>query len=391
MFTTNNNLVIKELDWITLNGTRGDVFINKIPLIIPDINNNTTLNNLVQRTFTKSKIKVRTNSDTVSDAKTALKLKAVGIGLCRTEHMFFGPKRIKEMRKMILFTNPKMKKKAIMNLLPFQKKDFYNILKIMSGLPTTIRLLDPPLHEFLPTEPHQITSLAKELKITKTTLSQRINSLHESNPMLGHRGCRLGITSPEITEMQVSAIGLAAIKLIKEGLKPMPEIMIPLVGSLGEYLNQKKIVDNIMQSIIVSSSIKLNYKIGTMIELPRACLVADQIAEHADFISFGTNDLTQTTFGLSRDDASSFINNYIDNNIINNDPFQVLDVAGVGELIKIAIKKSKQVNNQIKIGICGEHGGNPKSIQFLASIGVDYISCSPYRIPIAYLTLAQLS
>jgi len=258
----------------------------------------------------------------------------------------------------------------------------------MNGMPVTIRLLDPPLHEFLPNQNDQIIALAKELNVSESRLRRIIDDLSEANPMLGHRGCRLAISFPEITEMQTEAIVLATADLLKEGFSPVPEIMIPLVGNIGEFLNQKQIIESTIQKLNISKNI--NIKIGTMIELPRACFIADEIAKHADFISFGTNDLTQTTFGFSRDDIGSFLPNYIENNIIKKDPFQTLDTIGVGELIKIAIKKSKTTNPNIKIGVCGEHGGDPESIKFLVEAGVHYVSCSPFRIPIAGLTLAQI-
>ena len=386
-FSVGNSKVF-ENDWITLNGSEGTVFKGKLPLIKPKVKKNILFNDLLSLVINNSPLQVRTNVDSPKDAKTAKSLGAAGIGLCRTEHMFFKPKRIIAMRKMIVAENKEIRKKALMELLPYQENDFYKILKAMDGSPVTIRLLDPPLHEFLPTSELKIKELAKELKISKAKLLQIIESLHEANPMLGHRGCRLGITYPEITEMQASAIIKATKKLIKNGYSPMPEIMIPLVGNLGEFIHQKNIIEKILLQQNASS---LNIKIGTMIELPRACLIADQIAEYADFISFGTNDLTQTAFGFSRDDVGTFMPTYIDNHIIASDPFQVLDAEGVGELIKIAIKKARANNQKIKIGICGEHGGDPQSIKFLYDAGVNYVSCSPYRIPIAYLTLAQLS
>jgi len=276
--------------------------------------------------------------------------------------------------------------------LPYQQKDFYQILETMNANPVTIRLLDPPLHEFLPNDKKQIRELANEFNITTSELNKIINNLHELNPMLGHRGCRLGITYPEITEMQTQAIVNAAIQLYNKNLKPKPEIMIPLVGSLGEFIHQKEIVSNTIKTTLQKNKIKgLNIKIGTMIELPRACLIANLIAKHADFISFGTNDLTQTTYGYSRDDIGSFLPEYLNQNILASDPFQHLDEVGVGELVCIAIKRAKSVNPKIKIGICGEHGGDPQSIKFLANAGVNYVSCSPYRVPIANLTLAQLA
>ena len=390
-FITKNNVKIQENEWITLNGTQGEVFLGKLPLKKPNIKKNDIFNELLNRAIKASKINVRCNADTEKDALTALSLSATGIGLCRTEHMFFDPNRINKIRKMIIVNDPILKRKAIMELLPFQEKDFYKILKTMNNLPVTIRLLDPPLHEFLPNNQNQIAALAKDLQIKPSSINERISELHESNPMLGHRGCRLGITFPEITEMQTLAIANASIKLIKEGFNPKPEIMIPLIGSIGEYINQHEIIKQNLNLIETKHNIKLNYSIGTMIELPRACLIADKIAKHADFLSFGTNDLTQTTFGFSRDDIGSFINHYLQNNIIDNDPFQVLDTDGVGELIKIAVQKARSINKKIKIGICGEHGGDPQSIKFLYSAKIDYVSCSPYRIPIAYLTLAQLN
>ena len=304
--------------------------------------------------------------------------------------MFFNPNRIKEMRKMILESDSNKKHAAIMRLLPFQQSDFYKILKSMNNYPVTIRLLDPPLHEFLPTEEKQINRLAKDLKTTSRKLKQRIESLKESNPMLGHRGCRLGITFPIITKMQAQAIALAAIRLKKANLNPKPEIMVPLVGSIGEFLNQKNIIKDTFESLLKEAKCKLNYKIGTMIELPRACLITNQIAQHADFISFGTNDLTQTTFGFSRDDIGSFLPEYLNNNILYSDPFQHIDEEGVGKLISIAIKDARKINPNIKIGICGEHGGDAQSIKYLAKSGINYVSCSPFRVPIAYLALSQL-
>mgnify|MGYP001173512026 FL=1 len=379
---------IYKNSWITLNGSLGEVYLNKLPLVQPKVKQNVLFNKFLNTIKKHSNSKVRTNADTPKDAKQAISLGATGIGLCRTEHMFFDSKRIIAMRKMIVAKNLEDRQIALNELLPYQQKDFYQILKSMDGKPVTIRLLDPPLHEFLPTEKRKINLLAKKLKISRVKLEEIIESLHESNPMLGHRGCRLAVTYPEITQMQTAAIVKATEKLIKNGYDPKPEIMIPLVGSMGEFIDQKNIVQKTINSM---SKEQLNIKIGTMIELPRACIIANQIAQHADFISFGTNDLTQTTFGFSRDDIGSFMQEYINKGILINDPFQQLDEEGVGELIKTAIIKAKKSNPKIKIGICGEHGGDPKSIMFLKSVGVDYMSCSPYRIPIAYLTLAQIS
>ena len=383
-----NNVKIYQNDWITLNGSNGTVYLGELPLVKPQVSKNILFNNLLSLITKNLPLSVRTNADSPQDAKRAKSLGATGIGLCRTEHMFFDSDRILAMRKMIVASNTRDRKNALAELLPYQQNDFYKILKAMNNCPVTIRLLDPPLHEFLPLDKIKIQDLAKELKISTHQLEQTVESLHEANPMLGHRGCRLAITYPEITEMQTAAIIRATKKLIKEGFFPQPEIMIPLVGSLGEFIHQKNTVNNIIDKL---KARQLNIKIGTMIELPRACLIADKIAHYADFISFGTNDLTQTTFGFSRDDIGTFMPEYINKKIIDADPFQVLDVDGVGSLIKMAIDKAKSTNPNIKIGICGEHGGDPQSIQFLYSTGVHYVSCSPYRIPIAYLTLAQLS
>ena len=387
-----NKHIVKQGDWITLDGSQGSVYLGKLSLVKPNIKKNQLFNNLLKIINQNKKITVRTNADSKKDAITALTLGADGIGLCRTEHMFFEPKRIIAIRKMIVATNIQDRKLAIMELLPYQKNDFYKILKAMNKKSVTIRLLDPPLHEFLPVKNEQIIELANSLNVTKKQLNQTIESLHEANPMLGHRGCRLGITYPEITEMQTLAIVKATVQLIKEGYNPKPEIMIPLVGSLGEFIHQKNIVKSVINKTLKKHKIKsINLKIGTMIELPRACFIADKIALHADFLSFGTNDLTQTTFGFSRDDIGGFLPEYLNKKIIDSDPFQILDVSGVGELIIIAIKKAKSIKSNIKIGVCGEHGGDPQSIKFLVSAGVDYLSCSPYRVPIAGLTLSQLS
>ena len=386
-----DNHIIHEGDWITLNGSKGLIYKNQLPLIKPIVKQNTLFNHFSQIIKKNHSLSVRTNAEQPQDAQTALDMGADGIGLCRTEHMFFNPDRIKIIRQMILAPNSKERRIAIMKLLPYQKRDFYKILKTMDGKPVTIRLLDPPLHEFLPNTKEQIQELAKEFSLTIKKVKNIIDNLHELNPMLGHRGCRLGITFPEITEMQTQAIMLATVQLYKKGFHPKPEIMIPLVGSLGEFINQKNIVVNEIRKLLKDTTIKYNsIKIGTMIELPRACLIANLIAKHADFLSFGTNDLTQTTFGFSRDDIGSFLPEYLNQKILDADPFQHLDEEGVGELITLAIKRARGINKKIKIGICGEHGGDPQSIKFLANAGVNYVSCSPYRVPIAALTLAQL-
>jgi pyruvate,orthophosphate dikinase len=293
------------------------------------------------------------------------------------------------MRKMILSEDDENRRKAVMGLLPFQKEDFKEILKAMEGKPVTIRLLDPPLHEFITLDDKQITELADDIGIDSSIVRQRIASLHELNPMLGHRGCRLGIAYPSITEMQARAILEATAELVNEGLNVLPEIMIPLIGTVTEYVDQEKIIRNVASEVENKFNLKLNYLVGTMIELPRACLTADEIAEHAEFFSFGTNDLTQTTYGFSRDDIGSFLPEYLDRKILPGDPFQSLDVKGVGKLVTMAVQYGRRVNPSLKIGICGEHGGDPDSIHFCRNNGLDYVSCSPYRVPIARLSAAQ--
>ena len=384
-----NNKKLKELDWLTLDGSSGLIYDEKLLLTKPNIQKNKPFIKLLKLCSRKKTLEIRANADSEKDAIQSLKLGAKGIGLCRTEHMFFHPKRVHEVRKMILAMNSDDKKKSVKNLLAYQKRDFYKILKTISPYPVTIRLLDPPLHEFIPNNKNSIKNLAKDLEITIPKINAKIESLKELNPMLGHRGCRLGITSPEITEMQASAIFEAALKLKKEKVKCSPEIMIPLVGSIEEFIHQKKIVNSIALNLNKKYKTKLNYSIGAMIELPRACIIADQIAEHADFISFGTNDLTQTTFGFSRDDISTFLPNYIKHNIIKKDPFISIDINGVGELIRIAIKKARSIKPKIKIGICGEHGGDSQSIKFFHKMEFNYISCSPFRLPIAHLAAAK--
>ena len=382
--------IIKEGDWISVNGGSGNIYSDKIDLIEMKIEKNEGFSKLFNILKSEQTIGVRANADTASDAKRARLMGAKGIGLCRTEHMFFEPDRIDKMRKMIIFRdNPKIRKNAIMQLLPFQKKDFYSILKEMAPYPVTIRLLDPPLHEFLPQDLKQISNLSSLTNVPIEKIERNIVQLHESNPMLGHRGCRLGISYPEITEMQATAVLEAAAKLMNEGIDVVPEIMIPLIGSINEFNHQKEIIVQCANRIEIKNKITLNYKVGTMIELPRACLTADKIAESADFFSFGTNDLTQTTFGFSRDDVSNLLKHYIENNIINSDPFQSLDINGVGKLIEIAINRARKVNPNIKIGICGEHGGDPSSIDFFKKCQFDYVSCSPFRVPIAILCAAK--
>ena len=383
------DMVVKEGEWITMNGTIGKVYLGQLDLTPADPDKNLEYKELMTWADETRKLKIRTNAESPDDARLAIKFGAEGIGLCRTEHMFFDETRILAMRKMILSDNEKDRRAAVMELLPFQKEDFKGILKAMEGKPVTIRLLDPPLHEFITLSDEQIIELASSIGIDESIVKQRITSLHELNPMLGHRGCRLGIAYPEITEMQARAILEATAELTNEGVKVFPEIMIPLVGTVTEYTDQEKIIREVAATIEKQNGITLKYLIGTMIELPRACLTADQIAEHAEFFSFGTNDLTQTTYGFSRDDIGSFLPDYLDRNILSGDPFQSLDVQGVGKLVSMAVQYGRGVKSSLKIGICGEHGGDPRSIHFCKNNGLDYVSCSPYRVPIARLSAAQ--
>ncbi|MDC3166186.1 pyruvate, phosphate dikinase [Candidatus Marinimicrobia bacterium] len=386
---TVDKIVVKEGDWITMNGTLGVVYLDQLKLIPADPDKNLEYKELMKWADEIRKLKVRTNAESPEDAEQAIKFGAEGIGLCRTEHMFFDETRILAMRKMILSENDEDRRKAVMGLLPFQKEDFKGTLKAMEGKPVTIRLLDPPLHEFITLNDKQIAELAQSIGVDVAKVNQRIASLHELNPMLGHRGCRLGIAYPVITEMQSRAILEATAELVMDGLNIKPEIMIPLVGTVTEYIDQEKIVRNVASKVERQYGISINYLVGTMIELPRACLTADEIAEHAEFFSFGTNDLTQTTYGFSRDDIGSFLPEYLDRNILPEDPFQSLDVKGVGKLVSMAVKSGRGKNSSLKIGICGEHGGDPSSILFCKQNELDYVSCSPYRVPIARLAAAQ--
>jgi pyruvate,orthophosphate dikinase len=335
-------------------------------------------------------MKIRTNADTPHDAKTARSFGAEGIGLCRTEHMFFDAERIIAMREMILAENINARKSALAKLLPMQREDFVGIFKEMAGLPVTIRLLDPPLHEFLPHSEAEIKEVANAAKIDISKIKERIKTLHEANPMLGHRGCRLGITYPEIYEMQVQAILEAAIIAMQATNSAiLPEIMIPLIMSESEIKHLRVMVEKVATEVFANKGKSINYLIGTMIELPRAALQSGKIAQHAEFFSFGTNDLTQTTLGISRDDAGHFMGDYHKNGLIESDPFASLDVAGVGELIEIAVERGRKTKTNLKLGACGEHGGDPASINFFQQVGLDYVSCSPYRVPIARLASAQ--
>ena len=388
-------LKFKELDFITLDGSTGEVFSGQLDLVEASLSGN--FGTLIKWADEFRSLKIRTNADIPRDAKVAREFGAEGIGLCRTEHMFFEGERIKAMREMILADTLEDRKKALAKLLPYQKSDFLGLFKEMNGYPVTIRLLDPPLHEFLPKEDREIKELAKDLKITSEKIIQRSEALHEVNPMLGHRGCRLGITYPEITEMQVRAIMEAACELTKqkasdkdtEKIIVIPEIMIPLVGNIRELQHQKNIIKRVADETLKKYNVKLPYMIGTMIEVPRAALTADEIAAEAEFFSFGTNDLTQMTLGFSRDDAGKFLSEYLKENILEKDPFAVLDQQGVGQLVKMACEKGRRVNEKIKLGICGEHGGDPSSIDFCHRAGLNYVSCSPYRVPIARLAAAH--
>ncbi len=384
--------VLKEGDWISLNGSRGVMYEGKVPVVKADPDSVIEYRKLMKWADDISRLGIRTNADDPEDAALARRFGAKGIGLCRTEHMFWGEKRIRAMRTMILSDNTEDREKALAKLLPYQRDDFYGILKAMSPYPVTIRLLDPPLHEFLPevSETKLIDEIAKELKASRKNIIARIKSLHELNPMLGHRGCRLGISMPEVTRMQARAILEAAAKLHKEGVRVQPEIMVPLVGHVREFVNQKREIVTVAKEVRKKHGLRrLNYKVGTMIEVPRAAITADQIAAEAEFFSFGTNDLTQMGCGFSRDDSGSFLPYYVESGIYESDPFQSIDQAGVGELVAIAVKKGRSARKDLHLGICGEHGGDPASIAFFHTVGLDYVSCSPYRIPIARLAAAH--
>jgi len=383
--------IIKEGDWVTMNGTIGNLYQGKVDLIPSNPDTHPEYKILMKWADEFRSLKIRTNAESPADAAQGIRFGAEGIGLCRTEHMFFDETRILAMRKMILADNEKDRREAVMGLLPFQKEDFKGILQTMEGKPVTIRLLDPPLHEFITLTDDQVQELADNLGLDKSKIEKRIAGLHELNPMLGHRGCRLGVAYPEITEMQARAIFKATAELTKEGVSVFPEIMIPLVGTVTEYTDQEAIVRSVAKDVLAETGVEFDFLVGTMIELPRACLTADEIAEHAEFFSFGTNDLTQTTYGFSRDDIGSFLPNYLEKKILPGDPFQSLDVNGVGKLVSMAVELGRGVNPQLKIGICGEHGGDPASIHFCKETGLDYVSCSPYRVPIARLAAAQAS
>ncbi|PJA80863.1 MAG: pyruvate, phosphate dikinase, partial [Nitrospirae bacterium CG_4_9_14_3_um_filter_41_27] len=386
-YFTVNDLVIKEGDYLTLNGTTGEVILGEARLVRPELTGD--FGTFMKWVDEFRKLGVRTNADTPHDSEVARKFGAEGIGLCRTEHMFFAPERISAVREMILADDTEGRKKALTKLLPMQKGDFIEIFRVMKGLPVTIRLLDPPLHEFLPHTDEELRSLASSMEVPVEKLKARNKALHEFNPMLGHRGCRLGISYPEIYEMQVRAIMEAACELSKQKVKVLPEIMIPLVGHVTELKLMRELTVRVVEEVQAYYKTKVLYTVGTMIELPRACITSDEIAAEADFYSFGTNDLTQTTFGLSRDDAGRFLPFYIEKGILENDPFITIDQNGIGAMMKIGVDKGRKVKKKLKMGICGEHGGDPKSVEFCHKIGLDYVSCSPYRVPIARLAAAQ--
>ena len=382
-----DGIVYKEGDFISLNGTTGRVYAGAVKTIIPEPS--PEFIELMDLCDKYTKLQVRTNADTPRDAELARQFGAKGIGLTRTEHMFFDDQKIIAMRQMILADSAEGREKALAKLLPYQKADFKGILKAMDGLPVNIRLLDPPLHEFVPHDEAGQQTMAKEMGVDIATIRRRVESLAENNPMLGHRGCRLGITFPEITAMQTRAILSAACELKKEGHDPKPEIMVPLIGILYELKQQKAIIQKVADEVFQEYGVKVDFEIGTMIEIPRAALTADRIATEAEYFSFGTNDLTQMTFGYSRDDIASFLPVYLEKKILKVDPFQVLDQNGVGKLVKYAVEKGRGVRPNLRCGICGEHGGEPSSVKFCAKIGLNYASCSPFRVPIARLAAAQ--
>lgn len=379
--------VVKEGDWISLDGSNGRVYLGKLEMQAAEVGGD--FSDLMALADKYARLKVRTNADTPNDAKTARGFGAVGIGLCRTEHMFFEGDRITSMREMILADSEKGRRAALSKLLPMQREDFLGIFRAMDGLPVTVRLLDPPLHEFLPKNTYQQEMVSKDLNIPVDELALKVKSLEEVNPMLGFRGCRLGVLYPEITEMQTQAIVEAALILRKEGLHPVPEIMVPLVGHVNELRDQKQVIEATAERMFKQYNDRFDLKVGTMIEIPRAALTADEIAEEADFFSFGTNDLTQMVFGYSRDDIGVFLPYYLEKHILKFDPFQQLDRKGVVHLIEIGTRLGRQTKPSLKVGICGEHGGNPISIGYCEEVGLDYVSCSPFRVPIARLAAAQ--
>ncbi len=389
-------VTVKEGDWITIDGTTGEVMLGKMPTIEPALTGEFGI--LMTWADKARTLKVRANADIPRDAKVAVQFGAEGIGLCRTEHMFFAEDRLPHVQAMILADNVADREKSLAQLLPMQREDFLGLFQEMNGRPVTIRLLDPPLHEFLPKREELMCEVAvmkaqkKDASPRYKKLSKilaRVEELHEFNPMLGHRGCRLGIVYPEITRMQARAIFEAAAILAKKKIKVIPEVMVPLVGMLAEFTDQKKLIVEMADAVMKEQKVKIQYLVGTMIELPRAALMADEIAKEAEFFSFGTNDLTQTTFGFSRDDAGKFITKYMETGIMEKDPFVTLDQEGVGQLVKMGVEKGRASRANLKVGICGEHGGDPASVEFCHRIGLNYVSCSPYRVPIARMAAAH--
>lgn len=384
---TNGTVTIEEGEWISIDGSTGEVIHGKQPLVEPELSGEFA--RFMEWVEEYQDIGVRTNADTGEDAQQALEFGAEGIGLCRTEHMFFGDERIAKMRRMILSEEEEEQKAALDALRPHQREDFREIFEAMDGHPVTIRLLDPPLHEFLPTDSVEQEELADRLGLSVEEIEDKVQALEEFNPMLGHRGCRLGVTRPEITRMQAAAIFEAALDVQADGVDVQPEVMVPLVATETEFANQKAVIDEAADAVFAERDASVDYQVGTMIEIPRAALRAEAIAEEADFFSFGTNDLTQMTFGFSRDDAGTFLPYYVDNDLLEQDPFQVLDQDGVGELVQIATERGREGNDALKVGICGEHGGEPSSVAFCYDSDLDYVSCSPFRVPIARLAAAQ--
>ena len=382
-----DGVTLKEGDYISLNGSTGEIYFGEVKTKPAEVTGDFA--DLMKLCDKYTRLVVRTNADTPHDAQVARNFGAVGIGLCRTEHMFFDNEKIKAMREMILSDTVEGRKKALEKLLPYQMKDFYGILKAMDGCPVNIRLLDPPLHEFVPHDLAGQQTMAEEMGLTVSEIQKRVDSLSEHNPMLGHRGCRLGNTYPEITEMQTRAILGAAVQLKKEGFNPEPEIMVPLIGIVNEFDMQEQVIRSTAKKIFEEAGVEVEFKVGTMIEIPRAALTAGYIAKKAEYFSFGTNDLTQMTFGYSRDDIASFLPVYLDKKILNVDPFQVLDQTGVGQLIEMAVENGRKTRPTLTCGICGEHGGEPSSVKFCHKVGLNYVSCSPFRVPIARLAAAQ--
>lgn len=376
--------VVKGGDWVSIDGSTGEVMLGQVPTQEPELSGDFAI--LMSWADEIRTLNVRTNADTPHDSAVAREFGAEGIGLCRTEHMFFEGDRINIVREMILADDEEGRRGALEKLLPIQRGDFEGIFNAMAGLPVTIRLLDPPLHEFLPHESDQQEEMARRLDTSLRVIQDKVESLNEFNPMLGHRGCRLGITYPEIYEMQVRAILEAAANV---GSKAVPEIMIPLVGTVKEFTELKIMTDRVARAVESETGKRVAYLVGTMIEIPRAALTAAEIAEHAEFFSFGTNDLTQMTYGYSRDDAGKFLGEYVEKGILENDPFQTLDQTGVGQLVELGTKNGRGARSDLKVGICGEHGGDPSSVHFCHNIGMDYVSCSPFRVPIARLAAAH--